>query len=74
MNVCGAIAIFSAITMSDFEIATESIRKGKMTRYYAWMNDLNSYSSFATDLLIKWYFEGEIDLSYIGLDRVEVNF
>ena len=38
------------------------------------MNDLNSYSSFATDLLIKWYTEGEIDLSYIGLDRAEVNF
>ena len=74
MNVCGAIAIFSAITMSGFKIATEFIRKGKMTRYYAWMNDLNSYSSFATDLLIKWYFEGEIDLSYIGLDRAEVNF
>ena len=42
-----------------------------MTRYYAWMNDLDSYSSFARKLLIKWYMEGEIDLD---LDRAEVNF
>ena len=53
MNVCGAAPIFSAITMSDFKIATESIRKRKMTRYYAWMNDLDSSSSFARKLLIK---------------------
>ena len=42
-----------------------------MTRYYAWMNDLDSYSSFPRKLLIKWYMEGEIDLD---LDRAEVNF
>ena len=47
MKVCGAAAIFSAITMCDFKIATEIIRKRKMTRYFAWMNDLDSYSSFA---------------------------
>ena len=45
-----------------------------MTRYRPWMNDLESYSSFARKLLIKWYIEGEIDLSDIGLDRAEVNF
>ena len=33
MIVSGAAAIFSAITMSDFTIATEIIRKRKMTRY-----------------------------------------
>ena len=60
MNVCGASAIFSAITMSDFKIAAEFIRKRKMTRYYAWMNALD--------------IEREIDLSDISLDRVEVNF
>ena len=32
MNVCGATVMFSAITMSDFKIATEIIRKRKMTR------------------------------------------
>ena len=47
MKVCGAAAIFSAITMCDFKIATEIIQKRKMTRYFAWMNDLDSYSSFA---------------------------
>ena len=46
MIVCGAAAIFSAISMSDFTITTEIIRKRKMTRYYAWMNDVESYSSF----------------------------
>ena len=53
MNVCRAAPIFSTITMSDFKIATEFIRKRKMTRYYAWMNDLDSSSSFARKLLIK---------------------
>ena len=53
MNICGAAPIFSTITMSDFKIATEFIRKRKMTRYYAWMNDLDSSSSFARKLLIK---------------------
>ena len=33
MKICWAAAIFSAITMSDFKIATEIIRKRKMTRY-----------------------------------------
>ena len=33
MIVSGAAAIFSAITMSDFTIATEIIRKRKMTRH-----------------------------------------
>ena len=40
VKVCGAAAIFSAITMSDFKIATEIIRKRKMDRYCVWMNDL----------------------------------
>ena len=53
MNICGAAPIFSTITMSDFKIATEFIRKRKMTRYYAWMNDVDSSSSFARKLLIK---------------------
>ena len=53
INVCGAAPIFSAVTMSDFKIAAEFIQKPKMTRYYAWMNDLDSYSSFARKLLIK---------------------
>ena len=44
-----------------------------MTRYCAWMNDLESYSSSARKLLIKWHIEGEIDLSYVGLDRTVVN-
>ena len=35
---------------------------------------LDSYSSFARKLLIKWYIEREIDLSDIGLDCAEVNF
>ena len=35
MNIYGAGAIFSAITMSDFTIATEIILKRKMTRYCA---------------------------------------
>ena len=74
MNVSGAAAIFFAITMFDFKIATEYIRKRKMTRYYAWMNDLDSFSSFARKLSIKWYIEREIDLSDIGLDLAEVNF
>ena len=60
--------------MSDFTIATEIIGKRKMIRYRPWMNDLEPYSSFARKLLIKWYIEGEIDLSDIGLDRAEVNF
>ena len=33
MKICWAAAIFSAITMSDFKIATEIIRKRKKTRY-----------------------------------------
>ena len=74
MIVCGAAAIFSAITMSNFTIATKIIRRRKMTRYCAWMNDLESYSSPSRKLLIKWYIEGEIDLSDIGLDRAEVKF
>ena len=73
MKVCGAAAIFSLITTSAFKIAAESIRKRKMIRYCAWMNDLESYSSFARKLLIKWYIEGEIDVSDIGLDCAEVN-
>ena len=73
MNVYGAAAIFSTIPMSDFKIATEFIRKRKMTRYCAWINDLESYSSFATKPYIKWHIEGEIDLSDIGLDCAEVN-
>ena len=60
--------------MSDFKIATEFIETQKMTRYYAWMNDLDSSSSFARKLLIKWYIEREIDLSDIGLDCTVVNF
>ena len=60
--------------MSDFTIATEIIRKQKVTRYCTWMNDLESYSSFARKLLIKWYMEGEIDLSDIDLNRAQVNF
>ena len=44
---CGAVTIFSAITMSDFIKHTGIIRKQKRTRYYASMNDLESYSSFA---------------------------
>ena len=38
-----------------------------MTRYYAWMNDLESYSSFDRKLLMKWYIEEEIDF----LDRAK---
>ena len=38
MNVSGAAPIFSAIMMSDFKIATEFIRKRKMTRYYDWIH------------------------------------
>ena len=74
MNVCGAAAIFFAIMMSDFKIETEIIPKRKMTRYHAWMIYLDSYSSFARKLLIKYYIERAIDLSDIGLDRAEVNF
>ena len=47
-----------------------------MIRYCAWMNDLESYSSFARKLLIKCYITGalsDIDLSDIGLDCAEVN-
>ena len=33
VNVCGVAAIFSAIMMSDFTIATEIILKRKMIRY-----------------------------------------
>ena len=73
MNVRGAAAIFSAITISDFKIATEIIRKRKMTRYCACMNDLELYSSFARKPLIKWCIDGETDLSDICLDRAEVN-
>ena len=68
MIVCGAAAIFSLITTASFKIAAESFRKRKMIRYCAWMNELESYSSFAR-LLIKWYTEGEIDLSDIGLGK-----
>ena len=60
--------------MSYFTIATEIIGKRKMTLRCAWMKDLESYSSFASKLLIKWYIEEEIDLRDIGLDRAEVNF
>ena len=35
MIVCGAAAKFSAVTMSDFTIATQIIRKRKMTCYCA---------------------------------------
>ena len=37
------------------------------------MNYLESSSSLARKLLIKWYIEGEIDLSDISLDRAEEN-
>ena len=47
MIVCEPATIFFAITMSDFTIAKEIIQKRKMTRYYAWVNDLQSYNSFA---------------------------
>ena len=62
MKACGSAAIFSAITMSNFQVATEIIQKRKMTRCYAWMNDLDSYSSFARKLLINWYIERELTL------------
>ena len=62
------VLLQSAITTSDFKIVTEIIRKRKMTGFYAWMNDLDSSSSFTRKLLIKWYIEREIDLSDIGLD------
>ena len=39
MTVCGAPAIFSAITMSDFTIAAKTIQRRKMTRCCAWIND-----------------------------------
>ena len=71
---CGGATIFSAVTMSDFAIATEIIRKRKMNRYFAWINELESYSSFNRKLLIKWCIEGKIDLSNIDLDCAEVNF
>ena len=61
MNVSGAAAIFSAITMFDFQIATKIIRKRKMTCYCARMNDLESYSSFVRKLLVKWYIAGQIN-------------
>ena len=73
MKVCGAVAIFSLITMSGFKIAAESIQKRKIIRCCTCMNDLESYSSFARKLLIKWDIEGEIDVSDIGLDCAEVN-
>ena len=41
-HMIACAAIFSAITMSDFKIATEIIRRRKMTRYCAWANDLES--------------------------------
>ena len=47
MIVCGAAAISSAIVMSDFTLTTDINRKGKLTRYYAWINDLETYSSSA---------------------------
>ena len=59
MNVCGTAAIFSAITMSDFTIATEIIRKRKMIRC-AWMNDLELYSSFARKLLSNGILKGKL--------------
>ena len=70
----GVLKLFSAVTMSDFTIATEIIRKRKMNRYCAWINELESYSSFNRKLLIKWCIEGKIDLSDIDLDCAEVNF
>ena len=42
MIVCGAAAIFSAMAMFHFTITTDIIGKGKMNRYYAWMNDWES--------------------------------
>ena len=74
MNVCGVVAIFPAITMSNFIIATEVIRKRKMTLCCAWMKDLESYIYFARKLLIRWYVDREIDLRTIGLGRTDVNF
>ena len=47
MIVCGAAAIFSAMAMFHFTITTDINRKGKLTRYYAWINDLETYSSSA---------------------------
>ena len=74
INICGVAAIFSAMTMSDLKIATEIIQKQKNDPgYCAWMNYLESSSSLARKLLIKWYIEGEIDLSDISLDRAEEN-
>ena len=76
MKVCGAAAIFSLITTAGFKIAAESIRKRKMIPYCAWMNDLESFISFARKLLIKCYIKRalrDIDLSDIGLDCAEVN-
>ena len=70
MNVCGAAAVFSAITMSGFTKVAEIIRRLKMMRYCALMNDLEFYSSLTRKLLIKWYIKREIDLR----DCAEVNF
>ena len=66
MIVCGAAAIFSAITMCDCTIATKIIRRQKITRYCVLINDLESYSSFARKLLIKWYIWGKIDLKLVS--------
>ena len=46
-----------------------------MTRYCAWMNDLESYSSFCQKTIDQMVYlrGGEIDLSDIGLDLAEVN-
>ena len=60
VNVCGVAAIFPAITMSGFTITTEIIRKRKMTRYCIWMNDLESYSSFARKLLSSGILKGKL--------------
>ena len=73
MTVCGIAAIFSPITMLDFTIATKIIQKQKISRNCAFMNGLESYSSFARKLLIKSYIEGEIDLSNTCLDHAEVD-
>ena len=58
INVCGVAAVFSAITIDYFTIATKIIGKRKVSCCRAWMNNLESYSSFARKLLITQYIDG----------------
>ena len=46
MIVCGAAAIFSAIMMSDFTIATKIMRRRKMTRYCPWNHIVRSPENY----------------------------